>query len=253
MKISAAIITYNEEKNIKRCLDSLAKVADEIVVIDSFSKDGTKAICTEYPSVRFIENAFEGHIQQKNFAITQCSFDWVLSLDADEQLSDALEHSILEVKGQMLDENIGAFKFHRLSNYCGQWIRFGGWYPDTKTRLFHKEAGTWGGENPHDKYIVKPEIFHGFLKGDLLHYTFHTVEQHRLQIEKFTSIAAQAKFERGKKSSLVLAVVKAVAKWLRNYIVKQGIRDGSVGFKLANASAYATFLRYKKLADLWKH
>tara|TARA_R110001592_G_scaffold325782_4_gene606222 strand:- start:120312 stop:121073 length:762 start_codon:yes stop_codon:yes gene_type:complete len=252
MRISAAIITYNEEKNIKRCLDSLSNVADEIIVVDSFSKDRTKEICSGFENVKFIENAFAGHIQQKNFAITCCTNNWVLSLDADEELSSNLEKSLLEVKATTSDDDFGAYRFNRLSNYCGHWVRYGGWYPDTKTRLFHKEVGTWGGENPHDKYIVKPEIPHNFLKGDLLHYTFHTVEQHREQIEKFTSIAAKAKFEKGKKSNRLLALVKAWAKWMRNYLIKKGYKDGKVGYDLANASAYATYLRYKKLADLWK-
>lgn len=253
MKISAAIITYNEEKNIKRCLDSLIGIADEIVVVDSFSKDATKAICSQFEKVSFVENAFAGHIQQKNFAITCCTNQWVLSLDADEELSPELRESILAVKAQGKDDDKGAYRFNRLSNYCGHWVRYGGWYPDTKTRLFHKEVGAWGGENPHDKYIVKPGVLHEFLKGDLLHYTFHTVEQHKVQIEKFTTIAAKAKFEKGKKSNFVLALVKAWAKWMRNYVVKKGYKDGKVGYDLAKASAYATYLRYKKLADLWKN
>jgi glycosyltransferase involved in cell wall biosynthesis len=252
MKISAAIITFNEEKNIRRCLTSLSKVAEEIVVIDSFSQDGTKTICSEFENVNFIENPFGGHIQQKNYAIDCCSNNWVLSLDADEELSPELESSILEVKSKLKNDDQGAYRFNRLSNYCGQWIHFGGWYPDTKTRLFHKQIGTWGGENPHDKYLVQPNVPHEFLNGDLLHYTFHTVEQHRAQIDKFTSIAAKAKFEKGKKSNTLLAIVKALAKWIRNFLVKKGYRDGRVGYQLANASAYATYLRYKKLADLWK-
>lgn len=253
MRISAAIITYNEEKNIERCLNSLQKVADEIVVVDSYSKDATKAICAEFNTVKFIENPFEGHIQQKNFAIGCCENNWVLSLDADEELSPELETNILQAKANLDEHSQGAYRFNRLSNYCGHWVRYGGWYPDTKTRLFHKEVGAWGGENPHDKYIVKPDVFHEFLEGDLLHYTFHTVEQHRAQIDKFTTIAAKAKFEKGKKSNALLAIVKAWAKWMRNYLVKQGYKDGRVGYDLANASAYATYLRYKKLADLWKN
>lgn len=252
MKISAAIITYNEEKNIRRCLASLSRVADEIIVVDSFSKDDTQTICSEFEKVKFIENAFAGHIQQKNFAITCCENNWVLSLDADEELSNELETSILEQKKALSDSDLGAFRFNRLSNYCGHWVRYGGWYPDTKTRLFHKEVGGWGGENPHDKYIVQANVPHNFLNGDLLHYTFHTVEQHRAQIEKFTSIAAQAKFENGKRSNIVLALMKAWAKWMRNFLVKKGYKDGRIGYDLANASAYATYLRYKKLADLWK-
>ena len=151
LKISAVIITFNEEKNISRCLDSLSKVAEDIIVVDSFSTDRTKDICLE-KKVRFVENAFVGHIEQKNFALTQAVHPFVISLDADEALSPELEKSILEVKKNHKYE---AYTMNRLTNYCGQWIKHGGWYPDSKIRLWFVNKGQWGGVNPHDTVVLE--------------------------------------------------------------------------------------------------
>mgnify|MGYP001233099620 FL=1 len=149
-KISAAIITYNEEKNIERCITSLVNIADEIVVVDSGSNDKTQEIALTL-GAKVVINKFEGHIQQKNFAITQTSNEWVISLDADEALSKKLKTSLLKVKEDLKGNG---YKFNRLSNYCGKWIKHCGWYPDTKLRLFKKGQGSWKGKNPHDKYIL---------------------------------------------------------------------------------------------------
>lgn len=243
--ISAAIITYNEEANIERCITSLMPVVDEIVVIDSFSTDATEAICKRL-GVVFIQNPFPGHIEQKNFAISKCSQPWVISLDADEALTEELAASIQNTDFKKYD----AFELNRLSNFCGHWIHHGGWYPDTKVRLFKKEAGAWGGTNPHDKYLLYKGKKLGKLTGDLLHYTFTSFEQHQAQIEKFSTIAAQAKFKQGKRSNLFHATVKAFAKFLRNFLVKGGYRDGKIGFYLAKMSAVATFKKYRKLKKL---
>lgn len=249
MKISAAIITFNEEKNIADCIDSLREVADEIIVVDSFSNDLTQEICRE-KQVTFIQNKFDGHIEQKNFAISQCQYDYVLSLDADERLSTTLSRSIKTLKEKPQTTKKQAFKFNRLSNFCGKWVHHSGWYPDVKTRLFHKDIAKWGGENPHDKIILQKggELKH--LEGDLLHYTFHTTEQHQQQIDKFSTIAAEAKFRKGEKSNWIKIYVKSVAKWLRTFVVKSGYKDGKLGLYLANSSYRATYLKYLKLKSL---
>ncbi len=244
-KISAAIITYNEEKNIERCIQSLFGIVDEIVVIDSGSKDKTKEIASSLGAKVFI-NVFEGHIQQKNFAITKTENDWIISLDADEAISDQLKNSILEVKGSLSG---AGYEFNRLSNYCGKWINYCGWYPDRKLRLFKKNEGEWGGKNPHDKYILKiGSSIH--LRGDILHYTFYKISEHKKQIAKFTDIAAQSLFELGKKSNWLKIYIKTVAKFIRNYIIKLGFLDGITGFHICRLSAYATYLRYYKLLKL---
>jgi glycosyltransferase involved in cell wall biosynthesis len=162
--LSAVIITYNEARNIGRCLDSLAGVADEIVVVDSFSTDDTERICRAH-GARFVQHAFEGHIEQKNYALAQARYDWVLSLDADEALSDPLRAAILAVKVQA--ERLDGYEMNRLTNYCGQWIHHSGWYPDRKLRLFDRRQGRWGGVNPHDKVLMDSRDQTGRLAGDL--------------------------------------------------------------------------------------
>jgi glycosyltransferase involved in cell wall biosynthesis len=249
-KISAVIITFNEEKNIERCLLSLQNVADEIFVVDSFSTDKTEEICTKY-QVRFIKNHFEGHIQQKNFAMEQSKYKYVLSLDADEALDEELKKSILSAKSNL--ENYSAYSFNRLTNYCGQWIKHCGWYPDKKIRLWDKTKGKWGGINPHDSVIMnveKNQIHH--LKGDLLHYSYYTIDEHRIQSIKFARISAQADFERGKKTNLLLVYIKPIIKFIGDYFIRLGILDGKNGYVICKISAHAKYLKYLKLMQLNK-
>ena len=241
--ISAVIITFNEEKNIGRCIDSLHHVVDDIVVVDSFSTDRTEEICNE-KRVRFVQHQFEGHIEQKNWAITQAKYPHVLSLDADEALDNELQKSILEVK-----ENFDAdgYAVKRLTNYCGSWIRHGNWYPDIKLRLWDSRKGKWGGLNPHDKYELDPESSTKLLKGHLLHYSFYTFEQHLKQIHKFTDISSEAAFKKGKKATVLNLMVNPAAKFIGGYFLKLGLLDGKAGFRIAWYSAYATYLKYSKL------
>lgn len=244
--ISAVIITFNEERNIERCILSLKDVVDEILVVDSFSEDKTKEICLNH-QVRFLEHKFEGHIQQKNWAKSQAKYKYVLSLDADEALDDRLRQSILSAKNNW---QFNAWEMNRLTNYCGKWIRHSGWYPDRKIRLFDKGKGDWGGKNPHDTFIPlnKKEI--GYLEGDILHYSFYTKEQHLKQIEYFSSISAKALYENKKRSSLLKILFKPVARFVKAYIVKLGFLDGKAGYTIARLSAYANYLKYLKLKKL---
>ena len=195
-ELSVVIITRNEEKNIERCLDSVKDIADEIVVVDSFSTDRTEGICRS-KGAKFFLHAFEGHIEQKNYAVTLSSFNHILSLDADEALDETLKKSILEVKHNW---KYDGYEMNRLTNYCGKWIHHCGWYPDRKLRLFDKRKGKWGGINPHDKYQLVEGGAPGFLKGDILHYSYYTIEDHYKQIEYFTTINSKASFEKGKKA-----------------------------------------------------
>src|SRR6476620_7997347 len=153
IKLSVVIITFNEERNIGRCLKSVKEVADEIVVLDSFSKDKTREICESH-GARFIQHAFDGHIQQKNRAITFAAYPHILSLDADEALDETLIDSIKKIKQNFTKDG---YYLNRLTNYCGHWVRHCGWYPDRKLRLADSRKGHWTGVNPHDKY----ELFEG--------------------------------------------------------------------------------------------
>ncbi|MFK7807806.1 MAG: glycosyltransferase family 2 protein [Saprospiraceae bacterium] len=245
-KLSALIITYNEERHIARCIDSLLPVADEIIVVDSYSTDRTKEICKS-KNVLFIEHTFKGHIEQKNFAVSQSSNDYVLSLDADEALSPDLQQNILEEKNNFQQD---AYVFNRLNNYCGQWIKYCGWYPDAKLRLWNKNKGKWAGENPHDKVVLTSGAPAKKLKGDLLHYSFSSVEEHLQQIQLFTNISSEAAYKNGRRSNLLKIIFKPIFKFLRDYIFKLGFLDGYYGFVICVNSAFAKYLKFLKLYEI---
>jgi glycosyltransferase involved in cell wall biosynthesis len=248
VKLSVVIITYNEEKNIERCILSVKEIADDIVVVDSFSTDRTEEICLGH-GVRFLKHSFEGYIEQKNWAKEQAMYDFVLSLDADEALSDELRDSISKVDSNPSAEG---YYFNRLTNYCGQWIRHCGWYPDRKLRLWDRRRGSWQGVNPHDEFFLDEGCRKQYLKGDLLHYSFYTVDQHIAQINKFSSIKAQGMFERGIKPGLLRMWVSPGFKFFRDYFLKLGFLDGYFGYLVCRNSAYSTFLKYAKLKSLYK-
>ncbi len=250
IKISAVIIACNEQRNIARCIKSLNGVADEVVVVDSFSKDDTVDIA-QGAGARVIQREFEGYVEQKNFGLTCASNEWILSLDADEALSPELVASIQEVKEKLNQRRV--YSVNRLNNFCGQWIRYCGWYPDVKTRLFHKSSGEWAGRNPHDKFKAKEGLQQEHLMGDLLHYTFYTLQEHNDQIDKFSSIAAQAYYEKGIRSNGLKLMWSPLFKFTRNYVLKLGFLDGYYGWLICVRSARATYLKYDKLKSIQKN
>jgi glycosyltransferase involved in cell wall biosynthesis len=247
-KLSVAIITLNEERNIGRCLDSVHGLADEIVVIDSFSTDKTEEICNSF-NARFETHPFGGYIQQKQYVLDRCMHDYVLMLDADEAISDTLHKSIAAEKENGFPEM--AYEMNRLTNYCGQWIYHCGWYPDIKLRLFDKTKAIIGGQNPHDRVIPLSNAQKTkHLKGDLLHYSYYSIEEHYKQADRFANIAAKALAEKGKKSSVIYAGIKATAKFVRNYIIKAGFLDGLNGYIICKISAKETWWKYYRVIEI---
>ena len=246
--ISVVIITFNEEKNIGRCLESVKDIADDIVIVDSYSTDDTEKICSQY-NVRFIQHTFEGHIEQKNWAITQARYPHILSLDADEMLSERLKRIIGGVKENW---EYDGYYFNRLTNYCGKWIRYSSWYPSRKLRLWDSRKGHWGGMNPHDHFILDRGSNRKFLRGDLLHYSYYSINQHIDQINKFSDIAAKSFFEVGKTSSWFNIIFHPMWRMFRDYIIKFGFMDGFYGLVISMNSAHETFLKYSKLRKLNK-
>ncbi len=242
--LSVVIITLNEERNIGRCIESVLEVADDIVVLDSLSSDATEQIATSYPKVRFFKNKFPGHIEQKNLAVAKALYPHVLSLDADEALSPKLRQSILEKK-QNWDRD--GYYMNRLTWYIGTWIRHCGWYPDRKLRLWDSRKGHWGGINPHDKYLLDPGTVTGHLKGDLLHYSFYSIEQHLEQIRKFADIKARMMLKAGRKSSMAKVFFAPGYNFFRQYFLRLGFLDGFYGFVVSLNGGYYSFLTYFKL------
>jgi glycosyltransferase involved in cell wall biosynthesis len=244
--ISAVVITYNEAHNIRRCLESLQPVADELLVVDSFSTDETLEIAAQL-GARTMQHPFEGHIQQKRYAIEQAQHDIIISLDADEELSDTLQQSILEAKKQWTHD---CYFMNRMSNIGHQWIHHGGWYPDRKMRLFDRRKFSVGGINPHDKFIPAPSATTTRLKGDILHHTNADIQSRVQTINNFSTLAARAFYERGKKGSLIRVLAKPGLRFFSEYILRGGFLDGFYGFVIAKTSAQYVFLRESKLLEL---
>jgi len=244
--LSVVIITFNEERNIGRCLESVREIADEIVVVDSHSTDKTRMICEKF-GVKFIEHDFEGYIRQKQYAISQATFPHQLSLDADEALSEELKQEIKRIKENWVHDG---YRMNRLANYCGKWIRHCGWYPDTKLRLYDTTKGKWQGVDPHDKFEMVPGSTVGFLKGDILHYTYYAIEEHLRQADKFSTIAARELISQGNPVYFYKIILNPVAKFIRNYFLRLGFIDGYYGFRICRITAGETFQKYRKAMQM---
>jgi glycosyltransferase involved in cell wall biosynthesis len=246
--LSAVVITWNEENNIGRCIDSLRHVADEIIVLDSYSTDKTVAIAREKGAIIKQEN-FTGYIEQKNKALLLTTHDYVLSLDADEMLSKKLIDSILEAKKEFKYQ---AYFMNRYNNYCGRFIKHGLWYPNQKLRLFDKRIASWGGMNPHDKIELKENKTARFLQGDILHFGYDTIHEHMHRNQELSSIAAWSLFEDGKKQYWPKIILSPVWSFFNGYFLRLGFLDGYYGLVIALLTANQSYLKYQKLRRLQK-
>jgi glycosyltransferase involved in cell wall biosynthesis len=248
-KISAVIITYNEELFIGKCLDSLKGIADEIVVVDSYSTDATEEICRNH-DVRFVKHAFEGFRDQKNFALKLASHKHILSLDADEALSDRLRQSIIEIKDKW---DFDGYQFNRRSNYCGNWINHSEWYPDRQLRMFYTDHGKWGELNLHEKFIMSNGATIGRLKGDLLHWPFASLQDHIDKMNKYSVIGAEEFHRVGRKANVLTPYIHYCWGFFRSYIINRGILDGRYGYLICSMYARSSFNKYKRLRQLNKN
>ncbi len=245
--LSVVIITFNEEANIARCINSVKSIADEIVVVDSYSVDRTAQIARELGAKVYFQT-FLGHIEQKNFAISKASNKYILSLDADEALSDGLKASILEAKKNWIYDG---YEINRLNNYCGKWIRHGAWYPDRKLRLWDSSKGKWAGMNPHDKFQMSADAKIKKIKGDILHYSFKSIDEHRNKSMNYAEIGARAYHKRGKKYSIFKLLINPVNRFIRDYLFKLGFLDGYYGWIIALINAKEVYLKYRWLKKLY--
>ena len=243
LPLSVVIITYNEEHNIGRCIDSVKKVADEIIVLDSYSTDSTVDISRSHGAIVHQEK-FRGYIRQKNFAMQLASHNYILSLDADEALDNKLIASILEAKKTF---SFRAYRMNRCTNLCGRYMRHGLWYPDKKIRLFDRRLAKWGGQNPHDKI----EIVSGFavehLAGDILHYAFNTIEDLAWRNNRISTIAAISLYNNGNNSSWFKILIHPWWAFINGYFFRLGFLDGFEGFSFAVNISHQVFLKYSKL------
>ena len=246
--LSVVIITFNEEKNIGRCIDSVLRVADEILVLDSNSTDNTTEIARQKGATVY-QQGFLGYVEQKNKALSLAKHNLVLSLDADEALDKVLQDSILYVKSNF---QYKGYIMNRFNNYCGKFIRHGSWYPDTRMRLVDKSFAQWAGDNPHDTLTFTSPHSKKHLKGNILHYSFSSFEEHAAQNNKFSSISADSLFKRGRKTNLFKIFFNPSWAFARSYLVRMGFLDGFYGFVIAVNIAHLTFLKHSKLYKMQK-
>ena len=248
IKISAVIITYNEEEHLEKCLASIVDLADEIIVVDSYSTDGTQAICEKY-KVQFILQKFLGYKEQKNFAVSKANYNYILSLDGDEALSEALKHSIHDLKKNWVYDG---YYCNRLNNYCGKWIHHSDWYPDKKLRLFKKNKGRWKGINPHDCFKLDQHSKNGKIKGDILHWVYRDYDEHKKKVISFAAISAKAYYDIGIKSSLFKVYFRPTWAFFKAYFLRFGFMDGKSGWRICKQTFIGTYLKYHKLRKHWQ-
>jgi glycosyltransferase involved in cell wall biosynthesis len=240
--VTAVIITYNAAKYLPKCLESLRSVADEVLVCDAYSTDGTVNICAAY-GVRCVQRAWEGYADAKNFAGSLAQYDFILSVDADEVLSDVLQQSIKNAKIQGL---AGVYSLDRINNFYGKFMRHSGLYPDWKPRLFDKNLVQWQGDFVHETLQIqhqKPTK----LVGKLWHFSIESLSDNVQKLNKYTDLEAEQLHKQGKKVCVMMLLVAPFFKFFNNYILRLGFLDGVEGFVACVLMGYGRFLRYAKL------
>lgn len=238
----------NEEQNIRRCLESV-KWCDEIVVVDSGSTDETLSICREYTD-RIFERSWPGFVEQKRFALGQCTHEWALNIDADEEVSPELRDEMIEMLSADMKQQIehSGFYLLRVVFYLNRWWRKGGWYPEYRLRFFRRKATSWGGEDPHEKALVTGRTMR--LKNELRHYTYADMSQHARSLNMLSSVAAASMHARGESSTLLQMVLNPLFRFFKFYVLKKGFLEGLPGFIVALLEGHYVFLKYVKLWEL---
>lgn len=245
-QISITIITLNEEKNLDRCLKSVRGLSDDIWVIDSGSTDQTKEIALRN-GAHFLNNPWLGYGQQKNFAHSKTKHPWVLSLDADECLTEEARGEIIAFLNSEKSERRLAARFARKTWYLNRWILYGGWYPNYQTRLYRKDLSKWSEPEIHEKLVHSGEA--ETLAGEILHYSFPSISDQVQTNLKFSALGYRALKRAGRKPSVLLILLKPISKFLETYIFKLGFLDGLAGFIISINAAHSIFLKYSYLFE----
>jgi glycosyltransferase involved in cell wall biosynthesis len=242
-QLSVTIITLNEERNIRDCLESV-RWADETIVVDSGSTDRTIQICLEYTD-RIWTNPWPGMNEQKRIAMDHATHPWILNIDADERVSDDLRDHILRV---LEARDADGYRFPRKNYFLGRWMKHGGWYPDHVLRLFRKERGRYGGIDPHDKVVVEGKV--STIPAPLVHHTYSSLSQYVSRQNAYSSASAEALVRQGGRIFLLLIPLKTLWKFIETYVVKMGFMDGFHGFVAAMGASFTAFWKYAKLWEL---
>lgn len=242
--LSVIIITRNEAENIADCINSVA-FADEVIVVDSGSQDETIAICRAL-NCKLVETDWPGFGPQKNRALALATQPWVLSLDADERVSDALKDEILATLQQ--NDAADGYQIPRLSSYCGHFVKCAGWYPDPVLRLFKRDSARFSNDLVHERVILDGKL--GELQNPLIHYSFKNLEQVLGKVDHYSTLAAQSLYQRGKRATVTKAVLKGAFAFVRTYLLRGGFLEGQTGLMLSISNAEGTYYKYAKLALL---
>lgn len=242
--LSVTIITLNEEKNLRKCLESVA-FADEVIISDSESQDRTLSIAREFTDKVFQE-PWQGFARQKNLAQEKAQGPWILNIDADERVTPELKEEILSAIQK--DPPYAGFKIPRKNFFCGQWIRHGGWYPNYQLRLYQKEAGSFALREVHEQVVVKGPV--GTLKAPLEHYTYDSISDYLKRMDRYSDLSARQYLQEGKKVSWPEILFRTKYTFFKMWILQKGFLDGAKGLVLALLYSYYTFVKYAKLKEI---
>jgi glycosyltransferase involved in cell wall biosynthesis len=241
--LSVVIMTYNEESNLPRCLESVKGIGEEIFILDSFSTDRTLEIARA-AGARVEQHAFGGFVEQRKRALESAAYDWVFCIDADEYLSSELKASILRAKAA---NSFDGYFNNRRNKIGPKWINHGSWYPDRKIRLFDRRKVKIAGQDPHDVMVPEKDASIGFLKGDLMHLADESFESRYRKNEKHSTRAAEALYAKGVKPNIFRLYIKPAARFISSYLLRLGFLDGYYGWFVAKSEAQYVRLREEKL------
>ncbi len=242
---SVVIITLNEADQIASCLEPLRRVTDDIVIVDALSQDETAKICRNMGG-RVFEKAWVNYSENKNFGNQQAKYDWILSIDADEVLSEELIQTLLHLKL----ENGKVYALDRISSFCGKWIRHGAWYPDWKPRLFNKKEISWTGDFVHEKLNIPEGHVVIRLPGKLWHNSCKSEGAYKKRLKKYAQLAGKELFKKDKKANISRQLGGTIFRFVRDYFLRKGFLDGKEGFKIARLNAWVVFEKYRILREL---
>jgi glycosyltransferase involved in cell wall biosynthesis len=246
-KLSVIIITYNEQENIRGCLESV-KWSDEIVIVDSFSSDKTVEIAREF-TPKVFQNKWTNFSEQKNLALEKASNEWVLWIDADERATPKLKEEVLTILNSEFS-SFNSYYIPRRNHYFGRWIRHCGWYPDYKLRLFRRGKGRFNERTVHESVIVEGKK--GYLKSNLDHHSYKNLSDHLDRIDKYASLAAQQMFRKGRRARVFDLLFRPLARFIRMYLIKKGFLDGIYGLIVSVMGSFYVFMKYLKLWELFR-
>ena len=248
LPVSAVIICRNAARTIGQCLEALTQVAEEIIVVDSHSDDGTQEICRHY-GARLINQNFLGYSATKNLGNELARNDWILSIDADEVLSAEL---IASLRHLSLEAGT-VYALDRLTDFCGKWIYHCGWYPEWKVRLFHRKEVYWKDELVHETLHIPEHCRVVRLSGKLLHYSFADEKDHFARMEKYARLSAEELFKKGKRPGFLKRFIAPAARFVRTYLLKLGFLDGRAGWIISRRNAWMVWKRYQLLEQMWQN